>query len=47
MLLDVGALGRFADDERVRADRGEQLGRHQPAAAAATGTGSACPGRAA
>jgi hypothetical protein len=26
-LLDVGALGRFADDERVRADRCEQLGR--------------------
>jgi hypothetical protein len=24
-LLDVGALGRFADDERVRADRGDHL----------------------
>jgi hypothetical protein len=25
--FDVSALGRFADDGRVRADRGEQLGR--------------------
>ena len=43
--VDV-ALGRFADDERVRAaHRSQHLGRHPAAAVVGTGAGPACPGR--